>query len=87
MEAAGASQAQLQHAVGADIEVFDAYLHAIRCRCRRSSHFLAVEDQADTKALATAAAVADQIQVTPLEHAQADRCTRHQRGVQRKQRQ
>ncbi|KAG1524557.1 hypothetical protein G6F51_014417 [Rhizopus arrhizus] len=63
MEAAGATQAQLQHAIGADIEIFDADLHAIRRRRRRCAHFLAVENQADAKALATAAAVADQIQI------------------------
>ncbi|KAG0734089.1 hypothetical protein G6F23_012718 [Rhizopus arrhizus] len=80
MDAAGATQAQLQHAIGADIEIFDADLHAIRRRRRRCAHFLAVENQADAKALATAAAVADQIQIASLAHAQAHRCTRHQRA-------
>ena len=74
-------------AIGTDIEVFDAHLHTVGRRRRRCADFLAIEDQADTEPLTTAAAVADQVQIAALENTQAHRRTRHQRGVQRKQRQ
>ncbi|MNV52299.1 hypothetical protein D3C71_1443820 [compost metagenome] len=87
METTTTAQAQHQHAIGADIKIFDRCFHAPRCGDGRRTHFIAFQNQAHAERAAIAAALAHQIQIARFEHAQAQGSARQQRRMQRKQRQ
>src|SRR3546814_811040 len=74
-----------QQAVVAGAEILDQRLCAERRGRRRRTGLFTVEDQADAEATAAAAALAHQVEVARLEHAQPQRRTGQQDGVQREQ--
>ena len=69
-EAAPAADAQVQQAVVAGGEIFDARLRAELRRRRRRADFVADQDQADAEAARFARAFAHEVEVAAFEHAQ-----------------
>lgn len=86
MEAPRPTQTQYQHTVGTNVEILDTHFGAERRQCRRYADFCAIQNQAHPETGAGATALAHQIQIAALEHAQAHRSARQQHVVQRKQR-
>jgi hypothetical protein len=76
---------QGQQAVFAGAEILDQRLGAERGRRRRRADFAAFQHQADAEAFAIETAIAHQIEITRLEHAQTQRGAGNQHGLQRKQ--
>ncbi len=87
VEARFAFDGDAEQAFGQVVEIDDAGACSNRRRRRHAARLVAVDDQADAENAAPASAVADQVQVAPLEDAQLQAPTGEQHGAQGKQRQ
>src|SRR4249919_1922547 len=85
VEAPPAANAQVQQPVGAGGEVFDARLRAVLRRRGGHAGLVADQDQAHAEATRILGALAHQVEVAALEHAQRQHRARQQHAVQREQ--
>src|SRR5690606_14070575 len=85
VEPAPAAQAQLQQAIWSGAEILDPRRGAAGHRGRGAPDFAALRDQADAESAAAAPALAHQVEVARLEHAQVGRAAGDEHRVEREQ--
>jgi len=82
VEPACAADAQGQQAIVASVEILDQRLGPVGRRRGRLAGGLSLDHQADAEPAFVATALTDQIEITRLEYAQAERRAGHQHGGQ-----